>query len=167
MWNRKLSNVTSWITLTILLVLIILYLYTVIQSNSQYKSIMSDHLPTITKNELDSYLNDNPDVIIYYSPTDDLSNKKIEKDFKDYLKSVELKYDVILLAMESYSEEDYVNFSSRVKDLDIDFKPLIKQENIFVINNRVIEDALYKKSSKIKINDIKKFLKEYEVNSDD
>lgn len=163
MLKREVSNFTSWIILIAMFIILSLYMYLVIQSNVKHESIMSNFLPRISKNELESYLNDNPEVIIYYAPANTLNNKNTEELFIEYLEDVELKTDIIFLDFSTYSEFDYEKLESIKGNIDIDFKNLMKQENIFIIKERTIEDVLYKNKHKIKIKDIKKFLNRYEV----
>lgn len=161
------SKLNKKITMIISIFIILLlagYAYFVIDHNKHDQSILSDYLPTINKAGLSSYLIDNPDVIIYYAPTNTSENKQFEIELKNHLEKIELKEEIVMLDANTFLENDYSELETLLNELMIDFSQLKNQTNIFVINNRFIDNVLYEASTKINFNEVKDFLENYEVN---
>ena len=70
--------------------------------------IMDKYMSVINYNELDNYIVENPDTIIYVSVLEDEKIRGFEKEFKNKYKNKEIENEVL-----------YMNITDDIKDMDI------------------------------------------------
>ena len=103
--NEKLRDVPlkNYIYLSLILlgsVLILVYIYTWYETYNQSKlntSIMNEYLTVINYNELDTYIIENKDAIIYVSILGNEDINNFEKKFKNVVRENNLKNDILYL----------------------------------------------------------------------
>lgn len=80
------------------LVLYYLYMWLVAYNETKLnKPIIDKYMSVINYNELDDYLVENPDSIIYVSVLEDQEIRNFEIEFKKSLKKHQIKYDLLYL----------------------------------------------------------------------
>ena len=91
--------------------LILYYFYCLVDVYKESKiniPIMDKYMSVINYNELDNYIVENPDTIIYVSVLEDEKIRGFEKEFKNKYKNKEIENELL-----------YMNITDDIKDMDI------------------------------------------------
>lgn len=147
------------------------------KSNLEYQnnnSIMSGYLAEIKEDgvieNLNSYLIDNPDTLLYVSYGNDSSVKEFEKGFKTLIDEYNISSNFIYIDLNSITDKNFVSklkdsfFSENLNSKNID---LYKQSNIFLFEMGRIDDVLYNSKETINLIDVKIFLMRHGVIEND
>lgn len=153
--------------IAIIVVVLVLYmakLYNSVNINNK-TSIMGNYLFNVTTNELDSYLLENPNIIIYWANSEDITNNSFEKELKKYIIKHDLQKNFVFVNTNSISEEEINNISKKylndeLKNKNIDLKTI---PNILVVEEGKIIDVLYTYQQEIEMNYVKEKFKSYGV----
>lgn len=101
------------IILATILVLYYIYLwYRTYKEDELNKSIMSDYLTVINYNEMDSYILENSNAVIYVSKLGDEQINKFEKNFRNVIVDNNLKNAILYL---NVTDEDVEGYSKKLK----------------------------------------------------
>lgn len=161
------KNYIILIAMTVIVVLLVLYLTNLYKNNNFNKnnSIMSDYLVNVTIQELDNYLLENPDVLIYFADSQDLSNSKFEKQFKKYLIKNDLQKKFLFVDSQNISMEDREKFLKKYLSEDLKNKKVILNiiPNILFVEEGQIVDILYSYKQKMNIDYLKEKIISYGV----
>ncbi len=145
MKNKKIRN---FIIVIILLVLFTISLILVLKE--KHNSILLEIMPEIKYEELDNYLFDNNESIIYIGNND--IDKKFEKELKEYI----INNNINIIYM-------YVNNKS-INNLKNDYSiNNIYVPNIIIFKDKKIKDILYTNKSNLKLENVISFFKNNEV----
>ena len=109
------------------------------------KTVMYDFLSQVNNDELENYLLENPNTIIYYASSSDVSLNEFEEKFKELI----IKYDLI----NNIVQFDIQNEKNRYN-------------NITIYSEGVEKDTLYSEKTEINILDVEKFLKDKGIIND-
>lgn len=117
-----------------------LYTNATLNKNS---SVISNYLSNVTLEEMDNYLLENPDVIVYWADREDLTNEKFEKQLKKYIVKNNLqKYfvfvdikDIDVKEIESISNK---YLSKKIKNVNLETKP-----SLLIIEDSKIVEVVY------------------------
>lgn len=148
--------------MAIIVVILVLYLAKLyMNSNSDQKhSLMSNYLSNVTVQELDNYLLENPNIIIYWADNEDLSNSRFEKGLKKYLIEHDLQRYFVFVNTHGLTIEEikkiadkYLDAELKNKNIDLETMP-----NFLFVEDGKIVDILYKYKQDMVINDIKEYL---------
>lgn len=112
----------------------------------------------IKAEEIDNYLLENPDVIVYISDSSNDSRIAFENVFENYLHNKELLNKMVYIDTSILTEKDRL----KVQDLWFNGKEII-EPNFLVIESGKKVGQLYSTSTEIKLNDVHQFLTRYEV----
>lgn len=166
--NYVLASIISILTVFVLCYFVFWY-----KSNQEYyqnNSIMSGYLSEIKENgvieNLNNYLLDNPDSFLYVSFGNDSSVKDFEIEFKNLIDKNNISSNFIYVDLNAIEDKNFIEkiqnnfFSEELKNKNI---KLLKQSNIFVIENGKIIDVLYNSKQTINLRDVKQILIKYEV----
>jgi len=129
--------------------LFLIYLYTWYETYNQSKlntSIMNNYLTVINYNELDNYIIENKDAIIYVSVLGDENINRFEKSFKSYVIENNLKNDLLYLDLTTENKD------SAIKKLQIknDFPYIVVYTNGNITDTYSISDNNYSSKKTIK-----------------
>lgn len=145
MKNKKIRN---FIIVIILLVLFTISLILVLKE--KHNSILLEIMPEIKYEELDNYLFDNNESIIYIGNND--IDKKFEKELKEYI----INNNINIIYM-------YVN-NKNINNLKNDYSiNNIYVPNIIIFKDKKIKDILYTNKSNLKLENVISFFKNNEV----
>lgn len=117
-----------------------LYTNATLNKNS---SVISNYLSNVTLEEMDNYLLENPDIIVYWADREDLTNEKFEKQLKKYIVKNNLqKYfvfvdikDIDVKEIESISNK---YLSKKIKNVNLETKP-----SLLIIEDSKIVEVVY------------------------
>lgn len=169
--NRKIIPIRNYFVVFGLFVLLILLTYYLIawyetKQNYQTNDFFDKFLSVITVRELDNYLTDNPDIIIYLTNSYDKTNDIFETEFKQYITENNLKKEFIYIdnrKNKDYSDiEEYLSEDLKNKNIGIN-----DRTNLLIIRDGKITDILHKNNKKINMVDVKIFLKNNGVIAND
>ena len=119
------------------------------------RNVKLDFLTEITEADLDYYIAENNDVLIYM--TSGKTTKNIDKEFKKYLKNKEIKNSILYINLNDVSDKFENNFN---KKYVLSSKIEIVDPIMVSIENGVLEDSI----SKIEeFDDIKHFIERSNV----
>ncbi len=91
------KNYIILIVLVVSTVFVTLFISDVYLQKSKKESICYQYLNKIMLTELDEYIIENPNSIVYISNKYDLSNEHFEKEFKDNIEQLNLKNNVVFI----------------------------------------------------------------------
>ena len=122
-------------------------------------------LSSVNEDELATYLVENRDIILYMSSSGDDSIKSFENELRKYVLNHQLSQDIIYLNTRNVSDAFFTNFkdkyfASNLKESDIE---VVKQPNMFLVENGKIVSVMYNSKHSISIDDVKKFIGAQEV----
>lgn len=109
------------------------------------RTVMYDFLSQVNNDELGNYLLENPNTIIYYASSSDVSLNEFEEKFKELI----IKYDLI----NNIVQFDIQNEKNRYT-------------NITIYSEGVEKDTLYSEKTEINILEVEKFLKDKGIIND-
>jgi hypothetical protein len=131
------KNYIIAIIIVIITVLVACYLANYFMKHQQYENetngILS-FLSEVKAEELDSYITENRDVMIYLSNSD-IDNSDIQKKVKKVIKKNDYKKDIIYLNAKNLDEDFYVSFASKY------FSENLENTNIIVDSLLIIKDG--------------------------
>ena len=131
-----------------------------VEYNNQNSNIMN-FLSEIKEEELNNYILDNHDTIIYISSSNNRDNKEFEYKLKKYINKKNLVKDIIYLDSSNLSDSFYDNLknnylSDKLKKQDITLNNI---PNIIIIKGEKIVKVLYKTETKnLDVNEAEEFI---------
>lgn len=125
--NYFIVGVIFVLTVTIVLYVATLYKNTKINDK---KSIISTYLFNVNVDELDNYLLENPDVVIYWANSEDFENEKFEKKIKKFIVKKDLQKQFVFLDVKNINDDEIQkieesHLSEKIKNISLDIYPLI------------------------------------------
>lgn len=131
--------------------LFLIYLYKWYETYNDTKlntSIMSDYLTVINYNELDNYIMENKDAVIYVSILGNEDITKFEKKFKNIISEYNLKNDILYLDISN----ENINSATKRLSIEEEFPYLV------VYTNGVITDTYSINKNKYSNSKVEKYL---------
>ena len=143
------KNYFILILLSIGTILLVFYLSNVYKERVEYKNQnnnIMNFLSEIKEEELNNYILDNHDTIIYISSSLSDANKKFEYDLKKFIDKNDLNKDIVYLDSSNLSDSFYDNLrnnylSNELKKQNITLNNI---PNIIIIKEEKIVNVLYK-----------------------
>lgn len=146
---------------TVALAIVFSFWYKNIKDEQTTKSMTA--IAEIKETDLDNYLTENNNIIIYLGNSKKESLKEFEEEFNKYINEESLNKNIIYIDLSEVSKnfdkkiKNKFNENSNFNNLDVNFN---NDENIIVIEESKLVNILYRKTSDIKIEEVKIFLKE-------
>lgn len=138
--------------------IIVLYFINWYKEFQRHTSILPEYISEIKYVEIDNYIIENPDFVIFLSSKENNKTTNLEKNLKNWLVSKNLIKKIIFMDIDQF---DIKQFSKKYCD---DFIKTKKDVMVIVVENQKVKNILSKSANEIKIDDIKEFLKENGVN---
>lgn len=152
---------TLIVFVTVALAIVFSFWYKNIKDEQTTKSMTA--IAEIKETDLDNYLTENNNIIIYLGNSKKESLKEFEEEFNKYINEESLNKNIIYIDLSEVSKnfdkkiKNKFNENSNFNNLDVNFN---NDENIIVIEESKLVNILYRKTSDIKIEEVKIFLKE-------
>lgn len=143
--NIPVKNYIILVILTILTFVLLFYLASYYQKRKEYESSIDtrmNFLSEVKENELEHYILENDDVLIYISDSTDTKYRTFEKQLKTLMVGEDLTKDVIYMDMYKVSKQ----FSNHIKhDLAAETLQLenLVYPNVLTISSGKITSVLY------------------------
>lgn len=133
-----------------------------VKYNNENKNVMS-FLSEIKEEELNNYISENHDTMIYISSTDDVQNRKYETKLKKYVTKKNLTKNMVYLNVTDL-DVDFLNYLKNNyfnDELKGAYTNVITVPNVFIIRDERIVKVLNKEKSQLDINKTKSFIEKY------
>lgn len=134
-------------------IFIVLYINKLYLSTKNNDNILNGFIKEIKTQEIDNYIIENPNFIIYlgYKNND---NKSFEKKFKKLVTKYDLQRDIVFIDINQFNDEDFNDFCNKYAG-----KLLNKDSSLIIIDNQKVIDVfdITKENSDIEL--VKMFLK--------
>ena len=117
-------------------IFIVLYINKLYLSTKNNDNILNGFIKEIKTQEIDNYIIENPNFIIYlgYKNND---NKSFEKKFKKLVTKYDLQKDIVFIDISQFNDETFNKFCKKYAD-----KLLKKDSCLIIVDNQKVIDAL-------------------------
>lgn len=153
-----LKNYLILLVLMVGIVFIVFYLASWYNTAKEYyknNSILSEYLPEVKCEEMNSFIVDNPEIVIYYASAKDESIKSFEKTFKKMIEKYEINDDIVYM---DSSKEENSNFLTELNKITNKKLDSIIVPNLIYIKDGSVNRVLYTTNSKINEVSVRNFL---------
>lgn len=122
-----------------------------------------DFIFELKEKELENYLMENREVVIYIASSSDETVKDFEIELKKYVLKEQLGKELIYINLNNVSKKFLTNlknkyFSEQLKNSKIE---LTESPNMMIVDNGEIVSIMYEKNKQINIDDVKNYLTKY------
>lgn len=156
------KNYVILLVIIILTILLTTYLgnwYKATQYMNIDENILAERLPEVKLAEIDTFLQENPNIIIYIASSTNQENKVFEKKLYDYIVKNNLTNSFVYLNKNDVLEQQIIDLQKKygsedIKNINMTFIP-----NFYVVQDGKITN-FYNRTGKISYQDAIKFLKE-------
>lgn len=117
-------------------IFIVLYINKLYLSTKNNDNILNGFIKEIKTQEIDNYIIENPNFIIYlgYKNND---NKSFEKKFKKLVTKYDLQKDIVFIDISQFNDETFNKFCKKYAD-----KLLEKDSSLIIVDNQKVIDVL-------------------------
>ena len=117
-------------------IFIVLYINKLYLSTKNNDNILNGFIKEIKIQEIDNYIIENPNFIIYlgYKNND---NKSFEKKFKKLVTKYDLQKDIVFIDISQFNDETFNKFCKKYAD-----KLLEKDSSLIIVDNQKVIDVL-------------------------
>ena len=109
--KKGLHNYVVLIIIFVVTILLVLYLCRWYGDYNEYKKdipVIRDSLYEIVNNDLEHYIMDNPSTVVYMCTASSDNCRSFEKEFKKYLKKVDLNDSIVYLNLSDMDQDVFV-----------------------------------------------------------
>jgi len=124
--------------------------------------VLKDKLTEVTISELDTYIAENTDAIIYIEVSEDENSREVAKDLYEVVKKRNLTNRVVYVNLSSTNDKDKLlkDFSNKyTKDQKIEYYPAL----VLFLDGKIEAFVSKKESQNLNIGDIEQLFDEYEL----
>lgn len=117
-------------------IFIVLYINKLYLSTKNNDNILNGFIKEIKTQEIDNYIIENPNFIIYlgYKNND---NKSFEKKFKKLVTKYDLQKNIVFIDISQFNDETFNKFCKKYAD-----KLLEKDSSLIIVDNQKVIDVL-------------------------
>jgi len=133
--------------------------YNMSEKTRTYKNLLAQKLPELKLEEVDTFLMENPNIIIYISSGSDQNNKNFEKNLYEYIVKRDRVFDFVYLDKDSITEQEIINFQKDYGDDAIKNRDMTYIPNFYVVQEGKIVN-FYNTEGNISYEEAIRFLKE-------
>lgn len=153
--------------ISLAVIVIVLYLAKLYTANNinRESSIMSDYLSNVTIEELNNYLLENPDVVIYWDNKSNVENKGFEKKLKKYIIKNDLQRKFVFVDTTEITNSELKSVADKYLDKSLKDKrvSLKIMPNLLIVVDGKIIDVLYTFDQEMDMDYLKEKFEKYEV----
>ena len=165
--NRKIPG-RNYLILILLFVITIggaisfYIVYSNASKEEQKIPVLRDKVAEIKSNDIDEYLSENPDSLLYIGVANDENSRKVEKELIDLIdkKQIELIYVNITDLTDSEKKDFYKEINDNYSSGE---KKLSNYPAFIIIKNQKIYDLVQRNSRDLYLGDIEQLLDIYEI----
>lgn len=153
--------------ISVVVVIVVLYLAKLYTTNNinRESSIMSNYLSNITIEELNNYLLENPDVVIYWDNKANIENTSFEKKLKKYIIKNDLQRKFVFVDTTEVTNSELKVIADKYLDKSLKDKRvnLKTMPNLLILVDGKIVDVLYTFDQEMDMDYLKEKFEKYEV----
>ena len=123
------------------------------------KNLLVENLPELKLEEIDTFIQENPNIIIYVASSNDEQNKEFEKKLYDYIVKRDRIFEFVYLNKDLINESQIIELQRKYAIDEIKDVNMTNIPNFYVIQDGKIID-FYNKQGQISYDDAVTFLKE-------
>ncbi len=161
------KNYVLYTIVGIVSLLVVFYIAHLYNTNKEYRqnnSVLSLVVFEVKDNELESYLVENPNIVIYMASSKDMDVKPFEDKFNNYIKDQQISKEIVYLDTSKVSDKGfYKKTIKKFFDKDISISNLANKTSLLIVKDGRVVDYINKNSSNINIEQVEYVLKKYEV----
>ena len=170
--TEKKNYVKNYIILVLIFAVCICFVFYLRKQYKVYEAyqleipIIGDSLVSISRDDLEHYVVDNPSIIIYMCTASDESCRSFEKSFKRYVEKEEIADEILYLNLSDDVNSDFVDYFNE----RFSYKTKLKGKYpAFVVFKDGSVEAILQSSSKkrISISKVQAFLDLYMIDDED
>lgn len=127
--------------------------------------VISGYVNEVSKQEIDNYLLENNDTMIYIGKSDDNNCRTLEKDLKTFIKKYNLRDQIIYIDLNKMNDKETFirNFNNKyATNKQIDTYPAF----VILEDSKILDLVSKTKTQPLNIDDIEQLLEEYELLGD-
>lgn len=170
--KRKVVPVKNYILLGLLALVTVIgvfYLAKWYRTNKEYQinnTLMKGVISEVKSEELENYLSENPNILIYFTSSSNQDIKGFEKSLKKKISKEDLTKEIVYLDLDTIQDTNfYATFKKNYFDENLKAKnvELLSIPNLLIIRDGEVIDILYKRNMQINMSDVTQFLEIYEM----
>ena len=153
----------NYIIISVILIIsvaIVVYLANWYQTTNMYYkniSIIADFIKEVKVSEIDNYITENPDFVIYLANKNEILNVKFEKSLKKLITKNDLQKQFIFVDKSAFDNENFREFITKHGN---DIEEFSLNDCIIIIDNQQIKDLIIINESFHDAKMVELFLKE-------
>lgn len=158
----KFRNYVILAVIVCLTVLAVLFLRNIYLKQKDYENTTNnriDILYEIKEDDLQSYLVENSEVMIYISNASNETIADFEKQFKNYIADEEVSKEIVYLNLDKVSSTFYKELTEKYFNKDLSSEIVQNQANLLSVKGGKVDSILYHQEASIDIEDVKRFLR--------
>lgn len=124
--------------------------------NKKNDNLLINFIREITPHELENYITENPNFVIYLDD-ENMQDNSFQKKFKKFLIKYDLQKEVVFININQFDEKEFNEFIKKYYDNDLNIE---KRKSLIIIDNQKIVDIMLADNEKFDINFVKEFFKE-------
>ncbi len=144
--------------LTIVVVTYIFMLFSTKEKNKLEAPILDQYIMTINYNELDNYIVENKDAIIYTSILNNIEIRTFENKFKNIIQKHDINNNILYL--------DLTKDQSKIKELELKYSKEITMPSLLKFQDGTLKEVYSIKENNYNIKALEKYLEEEDVIND-
>ena len=144
--------------LTIVVVTYIFMLFSTKEKNKLEAPILDQYIMTINYNELDNYIVENKDAIIYTSILNNTEIRTFENKFKNIIQKHDINNNILYL--------DLTKDQSKIKELELKYSKEITMPSLLKFQDGTLKEVYSIKENNYNIKALEKYLEEEDVIND-
>lgn len=132
------------------------------ETKKQYvdNTVIFDFIREVKVSEIDDYVVENPNFIVYLTSKSNRNNIKFENDLEKFLTDNDLQKEFVFINIDDFQSENYSNFINKYYALN---SSVTLTDSIIIFDEQKISDIFYDVSDGLTIKNVKNFLKKNEV----
>ena len=168
--QKNILNYFVYSLIVVLTLMLVIYLRAWYRIHKAYQltiPVIGNHLNEIKYEELENYIAENPDFVLYMCTSHETKCRDFEKAFRQTIKKYNLKDQIIYLNLNEYVQKD--TNANLLLNQDWQLAPLLTIESflssypsIAIFKDKKLFDFIIVKNG-ININSVNQFLEEYEI----
>ena len=136
-----------------------LLLFIIYNNFKNRTSVLTNKVKEIEVSDIDNYISENEEVLLYFGVIQDESSKKIEDQMIEMIENDELDFVYVNISNENNKKAFLKDFSKKYSD-----EKVVDDYPAFVyIKNGVIVDTIQKESRYLEIEDVKDFVETNDI----
>lgn len=167
--SKRKVTVGNYITLAIIFIVALLALYLgrkVYLDYEQYSLktvVLSGVVSELRPSEVDNYIRDNADVLLFIGVSNDTNSRKIEKELLKLINKDKLVEEIVYLNLSDEENKSVVIENFNKKYVVNDNHKIDNYPAMVLLVERKVTATVSKKGKELKYSEIEKFLDQYEL----